>query len=672
MNSKIKTIDEVFHQLYDLTQQPGYLYVLLFMIEEDIFVPISQISDSNPRTRISVKEATMLLGLIVKGNNSTLLEPNDISAFLAYRKKTYVLLDELHFSTNKPLIDKMREAMMKQQNGEHASFPTKEEMASAQNQRESFFYTNEPAYDLEYLSLAPEKYKYDKDWLKENVGFEIKDAVNIALCIKRHFDEQMSKLPQYSKERVEELFLQDKRNHNNIKALEKHLDFCALYKYESLLSKPTAIEEDKDYFESINCHNLCQAVLSLFQLDVEELATKAGFKEFVNQFSVELGNNNDNLNYSEPGQRNVVCWKPIIKLNNNRLILPLPYILAQSIYETPYYWFLIDKHYIKKAGTHMGKSGEDIAFGFLQRVFGTNQTFQNVIIKEGKNDKTEIDVLCVLGNKALCVQLKSKKLTEKAQIGDDECYQKDFKGAIADAYDQGLKCRRLILSKSCELIKSDGSNLNLDNVNEVYLLCVTTGYYPAIPQQVRMMLDIEDSTLTPVVLNLFDLHIVSHYLSDPYEFLYYIRQRIATNDYFIAENESVLLGYHLKQKLWKSTEYTQCCLEQDYAELIDMDYPNIFSIPSNNVGSLHCEWITEPYKQLLSEIKLCKEPFVIDVLFELYDINSASMDRIIQIIAEAKKRSRDNQSIVSMYMTFNDNKSGITYQLSRFELQRVV
>lgn len=663
MKSEIKTIDKVFHQLKDLAQQPGYLYVLLFMIEEDIFVPISQIKDSNPRIRISVKEAAMLLGLIVKGNKNALLEPDDISTFLAYRKNTYSLLDELHFAFSKPLIDKTRDAMTKKQSGEQAEFPTKEEMGKAQNQRESFFYTNEPAYDLEYLSFAPKKYHYDNEWLKENVGFVIEEAVNIALCINKHFDKQMHKLPHFSKEKMEELFLQDKRNQNRPEALEKHLNFCALYKYEELLSTPTTVEEDSDYIESISCHALCQAIIDLYQLHIEELEMCSGFQKFLDKFSLELGNN-ENQDYSEPGSQNVVNWKPIIKINSNCYILPLPYILAQSIYETPYYWLVNDKHYSKTAGSHIGISGEDIAYNFLSPVFNQKRTFKNVKIKQGKDDKTDIDVLCLLGNKALCLQIKSKKLTEKAQIGNDECYKKDFKGAITDAYKQGLECRRLILSKSCKLIKSDNDELDIGSIDEVYLLCVTTGFYPAIPQQVRMMLDIKDSTTTPVVLNLFDLHIVSHYLSDPYEFLYYIRQRIATNDYFIAENESVLLAYHLKNKLWKSSEYDQCFLDQDIAGSIDEDYPNIFNILPGNVSSLHCEWITEPYKQLLSEIKLCKEAFITDVIFKLYDINPASMERITQIIAEAKRRSRNNNSTVSMYIGFNEDKSGLTYTAS--------
>ena len=125
--------------MYELVQQSGYLYVLLFMIEEDIFVPISQISDSNPRTRISVKEAAMLLGLIVKGNNSLLLEPEDISTFLAYRKKTYILLEELHFATNKHLIDRIRNDLAKWQNDKKTNISLNEEMANAQNQRETFF-----------------------------------------------------------------------------------------------------------------------------------------------------------------------------------------------------------------------------------------------------------------------------------------------------------------------------------------------------------------------------------------------------------------------------------------------------------------------------------------------------------------------------------------------------
>lgn len=665
MNLDIKTINTTFQALSDLAKSQGYLYVLLFVIEEDIFVPISQIKESNPRTRISVKEAAMLLGLIVKGNPNILDEPKDIHSFFKLRKETYQLLNDLHRAMNEPIAQEMRDVMERIEKGEIPNFPSKENMANAKFQREAFFYSNEPAYDLEYLLLAPIKYQYDKEWLLENKGFEIEDVIRIVINIKSEFNERIKNLPYFSKEKMEDIILKDNHLKNDLQAIEKALNICALYRYEGLLSTDLEADKDKDYIDAVNCHDLCQVLLNLFSLNYEGNKTQIGYQSFLNNFSLELCGG-VNKNYAEPGANNIVYWKPIIKIDSHRYILPLPYLLFQSIYESPYYWFLEKETYLKKARSHMGTSSEDMVYSFLNPIFGGSRIFKNVIVKSGKKEITDIDVLCLLGNKALCIQVKSKKLTESAQIGNDESYKKDFKGAISDAYKQGVLCRDSILSQKCKFYTDNGQELEMKSIDDVYILCVTTGFYPAIPQQVRLLLNLKEEDPTPVVVNIFDLHIISHYLKDPYDFLYYIRQRIATNDYYIAENESILLSYHLTQKLWKDIKYNTQYLDQTIAEKIDEDYGNIFNLTPDDLkdnNSLTCNWISYQFRLFLLEIKNCRNPNITDIIFDLYDCSNES-ERILSMIDAARARSIRNHSIVSMCIVFEEGKFGITYTAS--------
>src|SRR5690606_31677226 len=106
--------------------------------------------------------------------------------------------------------------------------------------------------------------------------------------------------------------------------------------------------------------------------------------------------------------------------------------------------------------------------------------------------ETDIDVLCVLGNKALCVQVKSKKMTLLARRGDVDQLAKDFKGAIQDAYDQGIVSRSNILNKDAKFTDENGENIDLSNIDEVYMMGLTTENYPSLVHQIHSMLAKDD------------------------------------------------------------------------------------------------------------------------------------------------------------------------------------
>lgn len=109
-------------------------------------------------------------------------------------------------------------------------------------------------------------------------------------------------------------------------------------------------------------------------------------------------------------------------------------------------------------------------------------------------------------------------------------------------------------------------------VNEVFLLCLTTENYPALTPQVDYLLSKKDDDSLPIVFSVFDLALISHYLYTPYDFLYYIRQRLATYNIFFATNEIVYLGYHLLHKLWDDGTKKNVFLGEEYAQYIDRNY----------------------------------------------------------------------------------------------------
>src|SRR6266568_7580095 len=93
-------------------------------------------------------------------------------------------------------------------------------------------------------------------------------------------------------------------------------------------------------------------------------------------------------------------------------------------------------------------------------------------------------VLAVVGNKAVIAQVKSKRLTEVAKIGNETRLGADFKLAVQEAYDQALLCRRALLDRDSNLLVG-GKEIHLgESIDDAYILCVTLDHYPAVMHEV--------------------------------------------------------------------------------------------------------------------------------------------------------------------------------------------
>ena len=145
------------------------------------------------------------------------------------------------------------------------------------------------------------------------------------------------------------------------------------------------------------------------------------------------------------------------------------------------------------------------------------------------------------------MQCKSKKLTITCKVWRWTDHQDGLQKGHPGCYDQGIAGRKALLEGDCELIGEDGVPINLPSqVDEVYILCITGDHYPAVISQARTHLKIQDGDPHPIMMSIFDLDVVSYYLRDRFELLYYLRQRSNHTEYFLADSEMALLGFHLK------------------------------------------------------------------------------------------------------------------------------
>ena len=250
---------------------------------------------------------------------------------------------------------------------------------------------------------------------------------------------------------------------------------------------------------------------------------------------------------------NVANATPLLR-SNDAFVLFQSYSLVEALYESPFYWMVVDKAYTSTAMQNRGRFTEAFCRDRLELVFGKSRVHTNVDIFESKSKKVgEIDVLVFFGDRAVIVQAKSKRLTLESRKGNDGRIRDDFKKSVQDSYDQGLTCAEKISDPTVKLVGSDGLEIPVPGrVSEIYLLCVVADHYPSLQFQSRQFLKYTQTDViqAPMVLDVFTLDAITEMLPSPLRFLSYINRRVGYTERLMATHETVILSYHLKKNLW--------------------------------------------------------------------------------------------------------------------------
>ncbi len=557
----MRKTDLIIKDIKELITRKGYIYALCMILFEDFHIDPEQLHEIDNRSRLSIKESSLLLGFLIQ-NKINFSTPNTPQDLINLKQKTYELMEELHNSFKIPFFEKLK-TLKQEPKLENYRQEQKEFFGKGDMLIEPIFYSGTGVYDFQYLDFLEKKYKYDKDWLFKNRNFDIRKSKNIVIQIKNILQTKSQKIRLYGlKENIPKIIANLKKE-DPVKNWEQYtkeiLSMMDIYQYVELFFENSSSKKDLSTGEirAEGWRSFYEGLIELFVIRKSDFDDQIEISSFLDNFSISL-EENLNSQFLGIGSFNLINAKPIIRLDKDRYLVLISFLLSEAVYESPFYWMWNDKPYRDQLSKNRGTTGEEIAYDFLSEIFGKDKTFKTVKIttKKGQDD-TDIDVLCLLGSKALCVQVKSKKLTEFSRTGNDEQLQQDFKLAVQDAYEQGLISHRKILEKQSKFFDVNGNEINLsEDIDDVYIMGITTENYPSLTHQTHVMIDKKGDDPYPIVLTIFDLELISYYFNDPYDFLYYIRQRTSLMDYFKADEEMGFLAYHLNQKLWKIQDLT--------------------------------------------------------------------------------------------------------------------
>lgn len=666
-----KTI-KVIKDIKKLVTSTGFIYVLCMLLFEDFHINLEEIHEVNFRKRLSTKEASLLLGFLIQ-DNIDFSRPKVPEDIIQLKQKTYKLMEKLHQSFLIAFFDKLKMCLNLVFKKEDLRKHQKDFFGKGDMIVEPIFYSGTGIYDFQYLEFLDKKYKYDSKWLFENKGFDFNKTKNIIYRIKDILKEKSKKVHFYSlKESLPKIIGNMKKETPNEdwgKIANDILPLMEMHQYVELFLE--GLKDDSslsiDEIRENGWESFFINLVELFVIRKSDFDSADDIETFLNNFSItpQKGLNNQ---FKTIGNYNIINSHPIIKLDNEKYFVPSSFLLFEAAYENPFYWMLDDKSYNDQAGENRGEVGEEIAYEFLSKVFKTNNIYKSVKITSKKGfDDTDIDVLCVLGSKALCVQVKSKKLTELSRKGDNKALNDDFQKAVQDAYNQGLLSRNKILQKDARFLDMKGNEIKLsENINEVYIMGITTENYPSLTHQSHVMLDKQNDDPFPIVLTIFDLELLVHYLNDPFDFLYYIKQRTSLMDYFVANEEIAFLGYHLVQKLWKIPDVDRIEIDSDFGQLIDRNYyPIKAGLKVSDEGdAIKKRWQNKKFDLICNAIKTLNEAKITDILFHLFDWSSEDRTNLVDFISSTKiktlndKKSHDFSKLPD---EISSPRIGITY-----------
>lgn len=604
----VRSEEEVFQTLRLLCARPGFAHALAYISWSDNTLPLADSVDAEAlkptysRERLLRTEAAVLLGLLVQQPIN--LEPIDIPTLESYAAEAYRLMEEVHDALRAPMIASMQ-AMM---SGANATHPSQGDVL-----REAIFYGPPSAYHFQFLDFAPHRYEQDVEWLVANRGFSIDQGAMALGAIHAALHVQVTEATRR---------LAETRDPTNL--------------LPAFVVRPAQIAERAGLDPAV-----VAAVFGAFELK----SRNEGFQAI--------------------DDYNEASVFPLVPLGEDSFLVFDPAALNQSLYESPIFW-MRGTEYEGAARDHRGAFTEDLSFALLRRVFGVEHVHANVKLKQGKTVVDEIDVLVVYGDRCIVLQAKSKGLTIGARKGDSDRLQKDFQGAVEDAYAQALSCAAHLVARDVALVLDDESALELPTpITEIFPFCVVADHYPSLSFQTRSMLQPKttDVIREPFVMDVFLLDAMTEMLRTPLRLLAYVKQRAALFDRISSGHELTVLSYHLNRNLVLPPGFDFIQLGDDIGADLDaaMMVRRMGVRGPDTPPGILTRFRGRPFEHLVGTLEHSDNAAALELGFVLLSMGSRTADTIDQFLVKLAAGANGQGGLHNF--SVGDERRGLTIQV---------
>ena len=632
MNAEMQ---QALAKLDELISRKGFVYALIMAQIEDETILAINLDKRNNFERLSSNEILFLWSLLANKENFWQY-PDTVDDLYHMRCEIHRLLEELHFTFFSGLVSRLNET----QGGNPEEYKPYYDGNAFQ---EAIFYSGGALYDEEYLYYVKTRYEDDSEWLKENKGYD-KDSFCKIVC------------------RIKEIIAAKIRRFRLL-SLPETLK-------PRLANKPSELTEDEykkvlvlgqflyDQDDEPSIQEYCNRLKEAISFTKEDLTECTDVDNYLKLFCLELSNG-CNGDCKEPGDYSILMSKPIIGTPKGNYLLTEIHQLFKCLYDVPRYMLLGQFGEHGKKGEQVGDFSERQTLKVLKGIFGEN-CYSDILVYMGKQQMTDIDVLCIWKDYALCFQIKSKGLTLSSRQGNIASIEEDFKKSIQSAYGQGKTCREALLTKTGYSFKNKETKqkVELPSVKEVYIICETSDEYPSLTHQMAVLLQREESDPPAMAVNLFDIDLMGKYLNKPYYFVHYVHNRLKQAERIRTDVETNCLSAYTYNRLYlDGSEFDRFMFDNSFAKGIDAELMPQYA-KQEEVKVDYSLWRDATFDALIKEINSSNQVGVSQIILKLLNFSKDEVKQIGQRINELLQKGQAGKQ---EYYIFRKGEFGFTF-----------
>lgn len=327
----------------------------------------------------------------------------------------------------------------------------------------------------------------------------------------------------------------------------------------------------------------------------------ADIEDFLNKFVYDP--KLTEYNFLNIGHHNQIWRYPLIQLSQDKYLISDFHNFAKSLYDRFFFVTMQDESYCDKANQNRGDMGEKIVYDNLSKIFTQNKIMQNVGIKKSQKDVSDIDVVCINNDVAICIFVKTKRWTLLSKSGDSQSMNKDYNDMVLGSLKQGIRVKKAILhDKHHQYTCNDNdvtSTFNND-IKKVYTISVIFENFPTanlchIMGKYTQNIDRLQNDENTIVMTIFDLEQILYFIKSPQQLIDYLNFRDSRK---IAAEEPDYLGFFLFAKNINNNTSDMLYIYKDYGQKVN----NIFNDYCNQnllekLQPIHLTYLEQYHKQ---------------------------------------------------------------------------
>jgi hypothetical protein len=488
------------------------------------------------------------------------------------------------------------------------------------------------AYPHQLFGYALELYGQHDEWFRTNIGFTIKDAVQIFRSITEELNTRFNASA-------------DNARRNAPTEAERYWEDA---KVEGL--------SRNELEQRIAIHLHFGNAPALLRFTAEEISAVSGVElsicnAFLNRMSQHFGFRNpvfpDTFSDASkaPWDYNTVEERPFLSRDESYWLFTNPMVPSVLFY-TFFFDLMNDWSYRPRFEKSRGDFVEQKVREYMRRIFPEHMILMNPAYPNGEELS---DVAVLHDGKILIFQCKAKGLTRNARIGEDfSRLRSDMQAAVRDAFDQAVRAREYIRSSPMPSLKVGNIEMRIDGrmITDIYLINVTLMPFLTFAtrfENIEEALGLFPEREYPFSTALGDLDIITQLLNSPAAFLHYVNRRLALEKtpFGVDADEIDLLGFYLSQGMYFDVA--------DFAETTNL-YLNGFSdaIDEYVYRKYDAHEDVKPptapvpagFSELIAGIESLSNMYRTDVAVALLDIGGLGRQKVVELLEKTKDATR--------------------------------